>query len=121
LEIADIYNDWNWLPKLKKSCGNFDDYGTDDFFERGYRGYLDFLEQARTVGVKVGPPTFIDLFWHSHQINPEYYIHDCNLILARLLPHYPLGTFGGWNFLVYESSSSYDSSGNDDSNNEIDK
>jgi hypothetical protein len=65
-----------------------------DEADLAYRRFL-FIT-AKYPAATIVPSKFVDKVWHTHILDTEKYLSDCNLVFGRMLHHFPyLGMRGG--------------------------
>lgn len=59
-----------------------------NFLEESFERYKKFLKLRQKYPRQFLVPCYdIDLMWHTHQVNPTAYIHDCLSNFGTILPH----------------------------------
>lgn len=58
-----------------------------DKVEEEYKGYLHLCKNYPHLSIV--PTEMIDDFWHTHILDTEKYIHDCDEVFGRYLHHFP--------------------------------
>jgi hypothetical protein len=102
---AVAQSDRDWFANFLAAHGGRSEFDTETLqkFQIGYQKYLYLLTKypLKMEWIGFSPTPSIDLFWHSHLLNPTAYFHDLEKLTFGV-PHHKLLPEAARHEFVYE-------------------